>query len=109
MRARLMFAIALHAKSEILLLDEMFGGVGDAGFKEKSSEAFKNLLSTGRTIVMVSHNPKTISMNCSRVLVLDKGKQIALTNAEEGVEIYRDVFRKNRKKSSAYPDVVQQQ
>ena len=93
MKARLMFAIAMHARSEILLLDEVIGGVGDEGFKEKSGDAFTNLLKEGRTIVMVSHSMNAIKEYCDQVLVLDKGKQVALTDAQSAIKIYKDIFK----------------
>lgn len=90
MKARLMFAIAINAKSEILLLDEMYGGVGDEAFRKKSENAFADLLSKGTTIVMVSHSMNAIAKNCENVLVLDKGKQLYLGPCDSAIEIYRN-------------------
>lgn len=93
MRARLMFSIAIHAKSDILLLDELFGGVGDEGFRRKSSEAFQGILKEGRTIIMVSHSLNIIEQYCSRVLVLNKGDQLIVTEPKEAVIKYRELFK----------------
>ena len=57
---RLVFAIAMHADSDIFLLDEFFGGVGDQDFRKKSDQAFINKINEGKTIVIVSHSSNII-------------------------------------------------
>jgi len=54
MVSRLAFSIAIHAEADIFLLDEFFGGVGDADFRNKSDQAFQHLLKD-KTILFVSH------------------------------------------------------
>jgi ABC-2 type transport system ATP-binding protein len=76
MVSRLAFSIAIHAEADIFLLDEFFGGVGDADFREKSDEAFQHLLKD-KTILFVSHEMGQIEKYCSRVIHLDHGKIIS--------------------------------
>ena len=97
MAARLKFAIAVQAKSDIFLMDEFFGGVGDAGFKEKSEKVFHESLVKGRTIVHVSHSIKTIEKHCSRVMLLHKGQMIGIGTPDEIIPEYRRLS-KNRGK-----------
>lgn len=78
-----MFSIAVNAEADIFLMDEFFGGVGDNSFKRKADDVFHERLVKGRTIVHVSHNPETIKKYCDRVLVLEKGKAIALGKPDE--------------------------
>ena len=59
MHARLGFATALEVDPDVLLLDEMLS-VGDSGFQHKSAEALKKRLKSGKTAVLVSHDPNTI-------------------------------------------------
>lgn len=78
MISRLSFAISVHVESEILLIDEFFGGVGDVGFKQKSEEMFKRRILEGKTVVFVSHSMETIKEHCERVCVLNKGTLVGL-------------------------------
>lgn len=73
MRGRLSFAVAFESNPDILLIDEVFG-VGDAAFKEKSVDMMKNTIQSDRTIVIVSHQEKTISDLCDRAVWIDKGR-----------------------------------
>ncbi|MDF1695704.1 MAG: ATP-binding cassette domain-containing protein [Saprospiraceae bacterium] len=97
MAARLKFAIAVHADSDIFLMDEFFGGVGDEGFKQKSVAVFHKSLIEGRTIVHVSHSVKTIEEHCHRVLLLHQGKMIGIGTPSEVIPEYKRLS-KNRKK-----------
>ena len=98
MRARLAFAIAINTKADVLLLDEFFGGVGDEEFRTKSMKAFENLLDDGKTVVLVSHSLKLIQENCSRVLLLNKGKQIIEEEPLKVIEAYQEIVKKKLKR-----------
>lgn len=92
MRARLGFAVAIHSNPEILLLDEIFGGVGDEKFREKSEHVFRKKLLEGRTIVLVSHNLSTIKDHAERVMLMDKGKCLKVGTPEEVFLHYKKVL-----------------
>jgi len=79
MVSRLAFSIAIHAEADIFLLDEFFGGVGDADFRQKSDQAFQKLLK-GKTILFVSHEMSQIEKYCKRVIKLDSGLIISDKN-----------------------------
>ena len=72
MYVRLAFSVAVHLTPEILILDEVLS-VGDAGFQHKSQAKMKELLGSGATIILVSHNDKAIRDICKRAIWLDKG------------------------------------
>jgi ABC-type polysaccharide/polyol phosphate transport system ATPase subunit len=72
MASRLGYAVAFEAVREVLVLDEIFA-VGDAGFKEKCEQRYGELRASGHTIVLVSHDPRTVTMFCDRALLLDAG------------------------------------
>lgn len=72
MFVRLAFSVAVHLTPEILILDEVLS-VGDAGFQQKSREKMKELLGSGATIILVSHNDHAIRDICKRAVWLDKG------------------------------------
>jgi len=72
MASRLAYAVAFKAVREILILDEIFA-VGDAGFKQRCEQRYRELVATGHTVLIVSHDPRTISAFCSRALLVDSG------------------------------------
>lgn len=97
MRSRLAFAIALHARADIFLMDEFFGGVGDAIFKRKSDMVFQESFLEGRTIIFVSHGMENIRKYCNKVLLLDKGVPVALGTPDEVLGKYEEVVNKGKK------------
>lgn len=72
MYVRLAFSVAVHLTPEILLIDETLS-VGDAGFQHKSMAKMKELLGSGATIVLVSHDDQSIRDICKRAIWLEKG------------------------------------
>ncbi len=73
MFVRLAFSVAVHLTPEILLLDEVLS-VGDADFKQKSLKKMKELLSSGATIIFVSHLENAIKDICKRAIWLSHGQ-----------------------------------
>ena len=89
MLSRLKFAVAIHAESDILLIDEFFGGVGDLAFKKKSEELFVKSFLTGKTVILVSHSMRTIQKHCNRVLFLDRGEQVMIDKPKAVIQEYK--------------------
>ena len=73
MAARLAYAVAFHAVRDVLLLDEIFA-VGDAEFRERCRQRYRELHRSGRSLLLVSHDPNAISQFCDRALLLEQGK-----------------------------------
>ncbi|AMH94277.1 polysaccharide/polyol phosphate ABC transporter ATP-binding protein [methanogenic archaeon ISO4-H5] len=73
MVGRLAFSIMTHVDSEIMLIDEVLS-IGDSIFVTKAKEHFKKLSTSGKTIVIVSHDLSTIEKICTRVIWMEKGK-----------------------------------
>ena len=73
MASRLAYSVAFYAVREVLVLDEIFS-VGDAGFKARCEERYRQLSARGYTVMLVSHDPLTVSAFCSRALLLEGGK-----------------------------------
>jgi ABC-2 type transport system ATP-binding protein len=72
MQVRLAFSIAIRAKSDILLIDEVLA-VGDAGFQSKCFEYFRTLKEEKQTVVFVSHDMHSVEEFCDRALLIDLG------------------------------------
>lgn len=67
MLARLGFSIAVHIKGDILIIDEVLA-VGDKDFQLKCIDKIKELHRSGKTIILVSHNPSDIYKVCTRAI-----------------------------------------
>lgn len=73
MSARLGFAIAVHARPELLIIDEALA-VGDSEFQNKCYEKIEQLCASGTTLMLVTHNMNDIEKVCSRGIWLDNGR-----------------------------------
>jgi ABC-type polysaccharide/polyol phosphate transport system ATPase subunit len=73
MAARLAYAVAFHAVRDVLLLDEIFA-VGDAEFKLRCHQRYRELHASGRALLLVSHDPKAVAQFCDRALLLEQGR-----------------------------------
>jgi ABC-2 type transport system ATP-binding protein len=72
MSARLGFAVAAFAESDIFLADEVLA-VGDRPFKKKCMARMQEIKDEGRTLFYVSHSAGSVRKMCTRALVLEKG------------------------------------
>ncbi|MEM7139514.1 MAG: ATP-binding cassette domain-containing protein [Actinomycetota bacterium] len=86
-RARLLFSIATMTPPEILLVDEALV-VGDAAFKERSSEKIEQILGAAGTVVMVTHNVADIANRCDRAMWLHDGVMEEIGPADMVVDAY---------------------
>jgi len=82
MSSRLAYAVAFKAVREILVLDEIFA-VGDAGFKARCEERYRQLRAAGRTVLIVSHDARIIGTFCDRAVLLDGGRIVMAGPAQE--------------------------
>ncbi len=76
MRVRLGFAIAVKIRPDILLVDEVLS-VGDQSFRFKARKEMDKLLSSGVTLIFISHNLHEVIGITDRAIWLDKGKVVA--------------------------------
>jgi lipopolysaccharide transport system ATP-binding protein len=75
MFVRLAFSVAVNLTPETLLLDEVLS-VGDAEFQHKSFSKMKELISSGSTIIFVSHNETAVKTICKRAIWLQNGELV---------------------------------
>lgn len=87
MYLRLAYAVAIHTDPEVLLIDEILA-VGDEAFQKKCLNKVRELQKKGVTIIIVSHDRKIIKDFTTRVLLLEKGKQIFVGPTEQALKIY---------------------
>ena len=72
MQVRLAFSIAIRARGDILVLDEVLA-VGDAAFQEKCNDYFKSLHGN-QTVVLVTHSMENVERFCDRAILIEDGK-----------------------------------
>jgi lipopolysaccharide transport system ATP-binding protein len=89
MQARLMFAAATAIKPDILIVDEVLGA-GDAYFVAKSKARVEKLVSTGCTMLLVSHSMQQVLELCNEVIWIDKGQIRMRGEAFKVVKAYEE-------------------
>jgi lipopolysaccharide transport system ATP-binding protein len=97
MRARLGFTVAFQADPDVLLVDEVLG-IGDAGFKEKSSTAMREKIASDKTVVIVTHQPDTVLELCDRVVWVEKGVTVEIGEPQSVVERYLQSLKQGGKR-----------
>ena len=73
MQVRLAFSIAIRAKGDILLLDEVLA-VGDAAFQQKCTDYFNTLKNTDQTVILVTHSMENVRRFCDRAILIENGE-----------------------------------
>jgi ABC-type polysaccharide/polyol phosphate transport system ATPase subunit len=68
-----MLRFAKDAEPDILLLDEVLSAGGDMRFREKATEAIRELVSCGVTAFVISHSLTAIESLCARALWFEHG------------------------------------
>jgi ABC-type polysaccharide/polyol phosphate transport system ATPase subunit len=91
MLVRLAFSTMMQADADILLIDEVLA-VGDAAFQQKCADAFHEMKSTGKTIVLVTHEMKTVEEYCHRAMLIEGGE---IRQLGDPAEIGREYMRLN--------------
>lgn len=94
MRARLGFSICYYMQPDVLLIDEALG-VGDIEFRKKSTLAMKEKIKSDQTVVLVSHDGRTIKSLCNRAVWIEDGVSRMEGDAAEVVEAYEDFVKSN--------------
>ena len=75
MYMRLAFAVAAHLEPEVLIVDEVLA-VGDAAFQRKCINKMRDVSTTGRTVIFVSHDMSAVTRICNRGIALSAGKVV---------------------------------
>ncbi len=93
MYSKLAFSITAIMETDIMLIDEVLS-VGDEKFKKKSYEKMKSLISDNtRTVVIVSHNLKTLEELCDRVMWMHDGKIKKIGDPKAVIKEYREFMK----------------
>ena len=90
MYSRLGFSVAAHMDPDILLVDEVLS-VGDMAFQSRCAEKMRELMASGATIILISHNLPLIQGLCKRVVLLGKGEVIKEGIPDEVIPYYESI------------------
>lgn len=82
MRQKVLIASALLHRPEVLFLDEPLDGL-DANAAAVIKELLKKLAGQGRTILFCSHILEVVERICTRIVVINDGRQVADGTAAE--------------------------
>ena len=87
MLVRLAFSVATAIEPEILIVDEVLSA-GDCSFQLKAQQRMQALMSNAQAAVVVSHDLKSLTTVCNRLLWLDHGRIRMSGPAREVVPAY---------------------
>lgn len=90
MQVRLAFSIAIQAKSDILVLDEVLA-VGDEAFQKKCIDVFENYKSEKQTVVLVTHDMGTVKRFCTRAMLINDGEIISEGDPDKVAHDYTEL------------------
>lgn len=87
MYVRLAFALAVHSRQDILVVDEALA-VGDSTFQRKCFRSATEFVERGGTVIYVSHDIESVRRFCSRAILIDKGRVISMGPAKNVCDQY---------------------
>jgi len=87
MQARLSYAVAVHLKPDVLLVDEVLA-VGDIAYQRKCFGHMQKYLEAGGSLIFVSHNPYQLQAICQRGVVLEQGRLTFSGTVVEALNLY---------------------
>jgi lipopolysaccharide transport system ATP-binding protein len=109
MYARLAFAVAMSARPDILIVDEILA-VGDLLFQQKCMTRIKQMRDDGLTLLFVSHSTDHVKGLCDRGLLLDSGRQMFFGLAQECTDLYLAQARiETNRQQKATPDTPREE
>jgi ABC-type polysaccharide/polyol phosphate transport system ATPase subunit len=88
MIARLAFSVATDEIPDILLIDEVLS-VGDGEFAIKSRERLLEIINSGCTVIMVSHDLTTVAELAQKVIWIEKGEIKMVGQPAEVIAAYQ--------------------
>lgn len=93
MVARLGFAIATEVRADILAVDEILA-VGDYNFQQKCHQRMQKMLSSGTTLLFVSHNTEQVKELCPRAIWINSGNLMQDGPSDRVCDAYLDFMAK---------------
>jgi len=106
-RQRIGIARALSVDPKVVILDESTSAL-DVSIQKNIIDLIKRLQKEKNiTILFVSHDISSVRQMCSRVLWIEKGKQIIFDQSDKVCDMYMDMKRKGMNKQVDEIDEVE--
>ena len=78
MQVRLAFSVAIKARGDILVLDEVLA-VGDEAFQKKCDRFFKQVKTDpSKTVILVTHSMDAVKKYCNKAILIKDGELLPL-------------------------------
>lgn len=90
MQVRLAFSIAIRARGDILVLDEVLA-VGDAAFQKKCNDYFASLHGN-QTVILVTHSMENVTKFCDRAIMIEEGEIACEGKPEKVAKAYLNLW-----------------
>jgi lipopolysaccharide transport system ATP-binding protein len=97
---RLAFASSITVHADLLIVDEALS-VGDVFFQQKCYHKIRDLVKAGVTILLVSHDMRSVSEFCEEALLLDKGHVAFFGDTIQAINQYYTISRTHLRSSSS--------
>lgn len=72
MQVRLAFSVAIKARGDVLVLDEVLA-VGDEAFQRKCNDYFIERKESGQTTILVTHDMNAVKKYCTKAVLIEEG------------------------------------
>lgn len=96
MQVRLAFSMAVRARADILLIDEVLA-VGDADFQRKCFNYFNQLKNAHKTVVFVSHDMDAVQKYCDRAMLIENSEIMDIGDTYKIAQQYIRLFNEENK------------
>lgn len=88
MQVRLAFAVAIKARGDILVLDEVLA-VGDEAFQRKCDNYFSQIKKDStKTVILVTHSMDAVKKYCNKAILIKNGEIIVSGNQDDVADRY---------------------
>ena len=97
MQVRLAFSIAIKAKNEILIFDEVLA-VGDEAFQRKCYDVFEQYKAEKQTVILVTHDMETVRSFCNRAMLISNGEIVEIGDPRSVAQKYSELNQESTDK-----------
>ena len=87
MQVRLAFSVAIKARGDVLVLDEVLA-VGDEAFQRKCNDYFLERKKSGLTTILVTHDMNAVKKYCNKAVLIEDGLSKVSGNVDKVANQY---------------------